>query len=114
MEKIKKVTFTSIGENRCPKKGESYFNDGMFYKASFDYDVSSYDIYTREEFEEQWKPKINELYYHLQDLSSIPSVYLCYFKDDNIDVSRINCGNCFKTLESAEAKLKEIKEILLN
>ena len=113
MEKIKKIIFTSTGEYRLPKMGEYYVSDTNTYLAEFDFTQESYDIYTREEFEEQWKPKINELYYCIQDLLGIPSVYSSYFKNDNIDTKRIEVGNCFRTRESTESKLKEIKEILL-
>jgi len=70
MEKIKKVTFTFTGECRIPNVNEWFRSGDTFLISSFG-SWTPYDIYTREEIEEEWKP------------------------------------------EDAEAKLKKIKEILL-
>jgi hypothetical protein len=111
MEKIKKVTFTSTGENRCPKKGE-WFEDmpGTITLASFDFSNPK-NIYVREVIEEQWKPKAGDMYFYINFFGGIENTY--YVKGYTYDDLRFESGNCFRTRESAEAKLKEIQEILL-
>ena len=112
MEKIKKVTFTSTGENRFPKEGEYYMSENNWYLATFDFTQESYDIYTLEVIEEQWKPEAGEKYFFISDIMEVNET--TFVNVSRLDNVKYSLGNCFRTRESAEAKLKEIKEILLN
>lgn len=54
-----------------------------------------------------WRPKMNENYFSLNDSGTI---YELLWLDLEIDNFRLKSGNCFRTREEAEEKLKEIME----
>lgn len=60
----------------------------------------------------RWMPMYNDTYYCVNLTSS--SFVVCHaWTGDTVDYDYYNQNNCFKTKEEAEAKLKRIKEILL-
>lgn len=58
-----------------------------------------------------WKPKKCEKYF-IYEPGVVDDAY-SFWADDDIDLCRWKCGNCFKTKEEAETKGKEIMEELL-
>lgn len=56
-----------------------------------------------------WKPNDNEEYYHIFSDGKVRS---CAWLDDEIDNSRFNIGNCFKTEEEAEIMAEKFKKLL--
>lgn len=57
----------------------------------------------------QWKPVEDQVYY---TIFGDGLVYKCIWNLSKVARDRYALGNCFKTAEEAEAKLKQIKEIL--
>ncbi|WP_304818325.1 hypothetical protein [Faecalibaculum rodentium] len=60
---------------------------------------------------ERWKPEFDEMYW------SIPAdgkVILFCWRDDEIDRTCFNFGNCFRTEEEAEAAAEKVKDLLLD
>lgn len=55
-----------------------------------------------------WKPKKGEKYFIYEPVV-VDDAY-SFWADDNIDLCRWKCGNCFKTKEEANTKGKEIME----
>ena len=55
-----------------------------------------------------WKPKKGEKYF-IYEPGVVDDAY-SFWADDDIDLCRWKCGNCFKTKEEAETKGKEIME----
>lgn len=55
-----------------------------------------------------WKPKKGEKYF-IYEPGVVDDTY-SFWADDNIDLCRWKCGNCFKTKEEANTKGKEIME----
>lgn len=60
----------------------------------------------------KWKPKFAEIYY-LARIYPTPEVIHHYWKDDGVDHGCHSSNNCFKTKKEAEAKLEQIKKLLL-
>lgn len=60
----------------------------------------------------RWKPEFTEIYY-LVRIYPTPEVVHHYWKDDGVDHGCHSSNNCFKTKKEAEAKLEQIKKILL-
>lgn len=58
-----------------------------------------------------WKPKECEKYF-IYETGGVDDAY-SFWADDDIDLCRWKCGNCFKTKEEAETKGKEIMEKLV-
>lgn len=59
-----------------------------------------------------WKPKKDEKYFIYEPgVVDVDDAY-SFWADDDIDLCRWKCGNCFKTKEEAETKGKEIMEQL--
>lgn len=72
-------------------------------------DGKDWDAENKRIIEYRWQPKVGEYYYTL-DSSFTP--YSIPFREDSLDRQLLKIGNCFKTEEEAEAKAKEILEIL--
>lgn len=115
--KIKKTTFTFTGEKISPKAGDWFHRDGEYVRAGFDYS-NSYEIVTREEILEDWKPKENELVRYIYiDYANTPPIEIlrCSFYPDNIyHKNAMAMGLMFpdKSNELAQQKLSEIKTLL--
>jgi len=108
MKKIKTVTFT-FDRNDFPKTGE-YFFDGYGYSlAAFDFEETKYDIYTKTETEEVWKPKVGDAYYLINEFLSVDRYA---WESDSIDNEHFNIGNCFQTEAEAQAMADKFKELL--
>jgi len=108
MKKIKTVTFT-FDRNDFPKTGE-YFFDGYGYSlAAFDFEETKYDIYTKTETEEVWKPKADEKFYYI---NSFEETVESYWVDNKSDNRVFNIGNCFQTEAEAQAMADKFKELL--
>lgn len=60
----------------------------------------------------RWKPLYGELYYGVNIFSS-STVIIHIWKNDSVDYDYYTNNNCFKTKEEAEAKLEQIKKLLL-
>lgn len=58
-----------------------------------------------------WKPLYGETYYSVNVLA-LTEVVGHKWKNDTVDNTYYRTNNCFKTREEAEAKLKQIKQIL--
>lgn len=58
-----------------------------------------------------WKPKKCEKYF-IYEPGVVDDSY-SFWADDDIDLCRWKCGNCFKTKEEAKTKGKEIMEKLV-
>lgn len=61
----------------------------------------------------RWKPNKDTKYFHVFIQEGEARVDFYYWKDDLVDRSLYRQGNCFKTEEEAEAKLEQIKKLLL-
>ena len=59
----------------------------------------------------RWKPMYGDNYYSV-NLTSLSFVVCHAWAGDTVDYDYYNQNNCFKTEEEAEAKLKQIKQIL--
>lgn len=57
-----------------------------------------------------WKPKKGEKYF-IYEPGVVDDAY-SFWADDDIDLCRWKCGNCFKTEEEAKTKGKEIMEAI--
>ena len=60
----------------------------------------------------RWKPMYDDKYYCV-NLASLSFVVCHTWKGDTVDYDYYNQNNCFKTKEEAEAKLEQIKKLLL-
>lgn len=60
----------------------------------------------------RWKPGQGITYFHIYIARGIVQIADYIWMDDATDKNNYEMGNCFKTGEEAEAKLKQIKEIL--
>lgn len=60
----------------------------------------------------RWKPKYHEIYYGIS-INSLPLILRYTWQNDTVDCDYYNNNNCFKTKEEAEAKLEQIKKLLL-
>lgn len=61
----------------------------------------------------RWKPKNGEEYFHImRSVGNFQTVQYVWC-DDTLDRTLYKTGNCFKTKEEAEAKLEQIKKLLL-
>ena len=61
----------------------------------------------------RWKPIKNTRYFYISITGGIAIVDDYTWMDDDIDRNFYEIGNCFKTKEEAEAKLEQIKKLLL-
>ena len=59
----------------------------------------------------RWKPKHGDMYYCV-NITSLFLVIYHIWRNDTVDSDYYDQNNCFKTKEEAEAKLKQIKQIL--
>ena len=60
----------------------------------------------------RWKPLYNDKYYCINVFSE--TMVICHvWTGDTVDNTYYHTNNCFKTKEEAEAKLKQIKQILV-
>lgn len=57
----------------------------------------------------KWKPKKRDKYYYIRSKGNVNSAF---WHKGSVDIHRYKFGNCFQTREEAEAKLKQIKQIL--
>lgn len=57
----------------------------------------------------RWKPKKRDKYYYIRSKGNVNSAF---WHKGSVDIHRYKFGNCFQAKEEAEAKLKQIKEIL--
>jgi len=108
MKKIKTVTFT-FDRNDFPKTGEWCLNGNVFFNADFNFMESKYDIYTKTETEEVWKPKVGDAYYLINEFLSVDRYA---WESDSIDNEHFNIGNCFQTEAEAQAMADKFKELL--
>lgn len=61
----------------------------------------------------KWKPTENTKYFHILIAGGTALVDHYLWKNDEVDRNYYELGNCFKTREEAEAKLEQIKKLLL-
>ena len=61
----------------------------------------------------RWKPMKDTKYFHIVIAKGEMKVNTYLWENDNIDKNLYELGNCFKTKEEAEAKLEQIKKLLL-
>ena len=108
MKKIKTVTFR-FNRNDFPKKGEWCLNGNVFFNADFNFMESKYDIYTKTETEEVWKPKAGEAYYFTNVIGRTGSY--CWH-NESVDNDLYEVGNCFQTEAEAQAMADKFKELL--
>ena len=62
--------------------------------------------------EYRWKPGQGTTYFHIIIAGGIAQTDNYIWMDDATDKNNYEMGNCFKTKEEAETKLKQIKQIL--
>lgn len=112
MEKVKKVVFTFTGEHRKVRYGEHYkgINGDSFSRWMGSETNEEYDICTREEIEEVWKPKDGDSYYLIANINCVKDTK--FYSCSVFDEERVKIGNYFRTREAAEKKLEQIKKIL--
>lgn len=60
---------------------------------------------------ERWKPEFDEMYWNI--LADGEVILFCW-RDDEIDRTYFNFGNCFRTEEEAEAAAEKVKDLLLD
>ena len=72
-------------------------------------DGKDWDAENKRIIEYKWKPKDGEGYYVINTLFK---VLRFTWQSYSFDFDLLKSGNCFKTKEEAEAKAKEILEIL--
>ena len=60
----------------------------------------------------RWKPKKGELYFAIL-LRQIPEIAHYSWSGEKIDTKFYEMGNCFRTIEEVQAKLEQIKKVLL-
>ena len=80
-----------------------------------DFCKSQGKIWNREKLQWEnyrWKPMYGDKYYCV-NLASLSFVVCHTWAGDTIDYDYYNQNNCFKTKEEAEAKLEQIKKLLL-
>lgn len=61
----------------------------------------------------RWKPTKGTIYFYILVDGSGIQVDDYIWENDEIDITCYDAGNCFKTEEEAEAKLEQIKKLLL-
>lgn len=61
----------------------------------------------------RWKPIKDTKYFHIIIAGGVAQVDDYLWKNDEVDRNNYELGNCFKTKEEAETKLKQIKKLLL-
>lgn len=57
----------------------------------------------------KWKPKLNEIYWHICSDGRLVSNT---FENDEFDIGLYNFGNCFRTHEEAKVMVEKIKKLL--
>lgn len=60
----------------------------------------------------RWKPQYGEYYYRIDSDLGKWAILKIWWSDLTVDINSWQEGNCFQTKAEAEAKLKQIKEIL--
>lgn len=111
--KRKIVIFTHTGEVRHPKKYEWYYNDTSsmpYTQVFFESDRTVFEIVTRTETFEDWKPKEHEVVTCIMPEFKEPLQYRAY--RNNQHSCLLDNGFIFPTRELAEQKLTEIKKLL--
>ena len=86
------------------------------YQAFDDFCKSKGKIWNKEKLqweEYRWKPGQGTTYLHINIAGGIAQTDNYIWMDDAIDKNNYEMGNCFKTKEEAEAKLEQIKKLLL-
>lgn len=105
------------GERTCPSLYKimegGIFSRGAkdadgFWRLEQSYVIASLLIGALKAVPKPWKPKKGEKYF-IYKPGAVDDVY-SFWADDDIDLCRWKCGNCFKTKEEANAKGKEIME----
>lgn len=61
----------------------------------------------------RWKPKAGEYYFTITTSLGHIETARYVWNDDLLDTNLYKTGNCFETREEAEAKLEQIKKLLL-
>lgn len=61
----------------------------------------------------RWKPMEDTTYFNILITGGATQIIPYVWRNDTIDRNLYNLGNCFKTKEEAEAKLEQIKKLLL-
>lgn len=61
----------------------------------------------------RWKPKENTKYFHIIITGGVAQINDYIWRGDKVDRNIYKLGNYFKTKEEAEAKLEQIKKLLL-
>ena len=61
----------------------------------------------------RWQPKRNDSYFNILISRGTADISRYLWDDDELDTNLYKMGNCFKTKEEAEAKLEQIKKLLL-
>lgn len=105
------------GERTCPSLYK-IMEGGIFSRGAKDADgfwgleqsyvIASLLIGALKAVPKPWKPKKGEKYF-IYEPGVVDDAY-SFWADDDIDLCRWKCGNCFKTKEEANAKGKEIME----
>ena len=61
----------------------------------------------------RWKPKKDTKYFHIVITGGIAQIDDYIWREDGLERSGYELGNCFPTRKEAEAKLEQIKKLLL-
>lgn len=61
----------------------------------------------------RWKPIKGTKYFHVLIVGGVIQIDSYIWMDDSTDENYYKAGNCFRTKEEAEAKLEQIKKLLL-
>lgn len=61
----------------------------------------------------KWKPMEDTTYFNILITGGVTQIIPYTWRNDTIDRNLYKLGNCFKTKEEAEAKLEQIKKLLL-
>ena len=102
--------FTETGEVRVPRDNEWYYNAGD-NNSSICVNINTglrHPILTYERIEEDWKPKDGDEFYFIDVVGNLRGANY----RENAHYPYFAYGNYFATVELAEEKLKQIKEIL--
>ena len=101
--------FTETGEEREVQDGEYYLDEPECKNwCSYDKSIRKYPILTYERIEEDWKPKEGDEFYYIDVVGNLRGANY----RENAHYPYFAYGNYFATVELAEEKLKQIKDIL--
>jgi len=111
--KIKKVTFTHTGITTGIKPMDWYFDAYGEYCINDVKDApEDYEIVTRTETLEDWKPKEGGSYFCIVVVCGDFVTTASNWDNAYADNRYLEANNCFPTRELAEQKLSEIKKLL--